>query len=113
MERWGPTQEMLGVFLRRILVKQLLLIGTTVLMATSAQARVWVPGSYEWYARYNCSRQVYISQIRTGDPRWQRHFARARAYGNSYGLRLYLAHNTEDGRSITRSATRYCAARGQ
>jgi hypothetical protein len=39
MERWCPTQQMLGVFLRRILVKKLLLIGTVVLLtATSANA---------------------------------------------------------------------------
>jgi hypothetical protein len=40
MERWCPTQQMLGVFLRRILVKKLLLIGTIVLLtATSASAQ--------------------------------------------------------------------------
>jgi hypothetical protein len=39
MERWCPTQQMLGVFLRRILVKKLLLIGTAaLLMVTSALA---------------------------------------------------------------------------
>jgi hypothetical protein len=32
MERWCPTQQMLGVFLRRILMKKLLLIGTAVLL---------------------------------------------------------------------------------
>src|SRR5262249_3196448 len=38
MERWCPTQQMLGVFLRDE-VKKLLLAGTTVLlMATSASA---------------------------------------------------------------------------
>jgi hypothetical protein len=38
MERWCPTQQMLGVFLRRIKVKKLLLIGTALLLATSALA---------------------------------------------------------------------------
>src|SRR5262245_18908256 len=40
MERWCPTQQMLGVFLRRLLVKKLLLIGSAVLLtATSALAQ--------------------------------------------------------------------------
>src|SRR5215831_12527441 len=40
MERWCPTQQMLGVFLRRTKVKKLLLIGTVVLLtATSASAQ--------------------------------------------------------------------------
>ena len=39
VDGWCPTQQMLGVFLRRILVKKLLLTGTAVLlMATSANA---------------------------------------------------------------------------
>src|SRR5262245_6782176 len=43
MERWCPTQQMLGVFLRRILVKKLLLIGTVVLLtATSAHAQTLI-----------------------------------------------------------------------
>jgi hypothetical protein len=41
MERWCPTQQMLGVFLRRRDVKKLLLIGTAaLLMVTSASAQV-------------------------------------------------------------------------
>ena len=39
LERWCPTQQVLGVFLRRIDVKKLLLTGTIVLLAaTSANA---------------------------------------------------------------------------
>jgi hypothetical protein len=40
MERWCPTQQMLGVFSEETEVKKLLLAGTTVLlMATSASAQ--------------------------------------------------------------------------
>src|SRR5262245_11384756 len=45
MERWCPTQQMLGVFLKETKVKKLLLAGTTVLlMATSASAQSSGPG---------------------------------------------------------------------
>jgi hypothetical protein len=36
MERWCPTQQMLGVFLRRILVKKLLLAGVMLLVVSTA-----------------------------------------------------------------------------
>src|SRR5262245_5047295 len=36
MERWCPTQQMLGVFLRRILVKKLLLAGVMLLVVSAA-----------------------------------------------------------------------------
>src|SRR5262245_5800694 len=42
MERWCPTQQMLGVFLRRILVKKLLL--AAMLLAVSATAQAQQPG---------------------------------------------------------------------
>jgi hypothetical protein len=72
-------------------------------------AQVWVPGSPAWNARAACARQVYRAQIAAGDPRWQRQAARKRA-----GVDVRTAvYGTADGRSITRSADRYCAARGQ
>jgi hypothetical protein len=36
MERWCPTQQMLGVFLKETVVKKLLLIGTIVLLTTTS-----------------------------------------------------------------------------
>jgi len=49
MERWCPTQQMLGVFLRRIEVKKLLLAGTTVLlMVTSADAQTYYFCGSSW-----------------------------------------------------------------
>src|SRR5262245_30657982 len=36
MERWCPTQQMLGVFLRRILVKKLLLVGAMLLVVSAS-----------------------------------------------------------------------------
>ena len=38
-ERWCPTQQMLGVFLRRILVKKFLLVICAVLIVTPALAQ--------------------------------------------------------------------------
>ena len=43
MERWCPTQQMLGVFLRRILVKKLLLAGV-MLLAVCATTQAQQPG---------------------------------------------------------------------
>ena len=92
-------------------MKKLLLAGTTVLLiATStAQAKVWIRGSPEWYARYNCAWHFQQTQIRAGDPRWRRMAAMRRAGINVRYAVLY----TKDGQSITQSADRYCAARGQ
>src|SRR5262245_29847662 len=46
MERWCPTQQMLGVFLRRILVKKLLLVGAMLLIVSaSANAQSYFIGA--------------------------------------------------------------------
>jgi hypothetical protein len=54
MERWCPTQQVLGVFLRRILVKKLLLIGTMLtVVSTSVFADERDPNLRREYSRQN------------------------------------------------------------
>ena len=91
------------------MMKKLLLTGIALFLVTgTAQARVWIPGSPEWNARYNCARQFQRARIQAGDSRWRRMIAMGRA-----GDARYVVRYTRDGQSFVRSSDRYCAARGQ
>jgi len=101
-----PKESAMNTLLKPLAIAALL-IATQ--MATSAQAKVWIVGSPEWNTRLNCVRSYNHVQMRAGDPRWQRMWVMKRA-----GVPAsYAVTQTNDGRSIVRSADRYCAARGQ
>jgi len=65
-------------------------------------------GTSEWNARYNCSFRLFLAYNRAGDSRFRRYAAMRRD-----GVNANYAALTKDGQSLIRSATRYCAARGQ
>jgi hypothetical protein len=73
--------------------------------------------AYDRNTRYNCARQRMQELVRAGDPRIARQVGKIMAASRDpavrQGMVAYHVNNTADGRSVTRSLDRYCAARGQ
>ena len=120
MERWCPTQQMLGVFLRRMLVKKLLLIGTVLLLATGTaqaqgpgeisrpqlqRAQAYVrQGAYRNDPAYlACIRSRTTAAIKRGDPRALRSAEETRARGTAIGTPAFQSLLRENERACGRA----------